>query len=34
MKGFKNGYKPTQQDLDNRANHLNPNNKLYKGKKK
>lgn len=34
MRGFKKNYKPTQQDLDNRAKQLNPNNRLYKGKKK
>ena len=31
MGGFKDGYTPTQDDLDNHANQLNPNNDLYEG---
>lgn len=31
MSGFKEGYTPTQDDLDNRADQLNPNNDEYKG---
>ncbi|MGI9229250.1 MAG: hypothetical protein ACR2P9_05255 [Gammaproteobacteria bacterium] len=31
MGGFKNDYDPTQDDLDNHANQLNPNNDLYEG---
>ena len=31
MSGFKDGYEPTQADLDNHANQLNPNNDLYQG---
>lgn len=30
-KGFKEGYEPTQDDLDNRSDQLNPNNEKYKG---
>lgn len=29
MSGFKSGYEPTQDDLDNHANQLNPNNDEY-----
>ena len=31
MGGFKGGYTPSQADLDNRSNQLNPNNDLYQG---
>jgi hypothetical protein len=31
MGGFKDGYNPTQADLDNHSNQLNPNNDLYEG---
>lgn len=31
MGGFKDGDTPTQADLDNRSNQLNPNNDLYEG---
>ncbi len=31
MGGFKSGYTPSQADLDNRSNQLNPNNDLYQG---
>ncbi len=31
MAGFKDGYEPTQDDLDNRSDQLNPNNDEYKG---
>jgi hypothetical protein len=29
--GFKEGYGPTQDDLDNHSDQLNPNNDEYKG---
>lgn len=29
MGGFKNDYTPTQADMDNHSNQLNPNNDLY-----
>ncbi|SRX54808.1 hypothetical protein AEQU1_01826 [Aequorivita sp. CIP111184] len=29
--GFKEGYEPTQDDLDNHSDQLNPNNDEYKG---
>lgn len=29
MSGFKSGYEPTQDDLDNHANQMNPNNDEY-----
>ncbi|EPW8047209.1 hypothetical protein R7E47_10675 [Vibrio sp. Vb1026] len=29
MSGFKNGYEPTQDDLDNHSAQLNPNNDAY-----
>lgn len=31
MKSFKEGYEPTQDDLDNRSDQLNPNNDEYQG---
>lgn len=31
MSAFKEGYEPTQDDLDNRSDQLNPNNDEYKG---
>ncbi len=31
MSGFKEGYVPTQDDLDNRSDQLNPNNDKYQG---
>tara|TARA_R100001039_G_C1793308_1_gene73828 strand:- start:73 stop:180 length:108 start_codon:yes stop_codon:yes gene_type:complete len=31
MSGFKEGYEPTQDDLDNRSDQLNPNNDKYQG---
>lgn len=31
MSGFKEGYEPTQDDLDNRSNQLNPNHEEYQG---
>lgn len=31
MSNFKEGYEPTQNDLDNNANQLNSNNDEYKG---
>ena len=31
MSGFKEGYEPTQDDLDNRSEQLNPNNYKYQG---
>ncbi len=31
MSGFKEGYTPTQDDLDNRSDQLNPNNDEYQG---
>lgn len=31
MAGFKEGYEPTQDDLDNHSDQLNPNNDEYKG---
>lgn len=30
---FKDGYTPTQDDLDNRSDQLNPNNDNYQGTK-
>tara|TARA_R110002124_G_scaffold221839_1_gene387279 strand:+ start:570 stop:671 length:102 start_codon:yes stop_codon:yes gene_type:complete len=30
---FKEGYEPTQDDLDNHSDQLNPNNDEYKGDK-
>ena len=33
MSAFKDGYEPTQDDRDNRADQLNPNNDEYKGDK-
>lgn len=33
MSAFKEGYEPTQDDLDNRSDQLNPNNDEYKGDK-
>ncbi len=29
MGGFKDGYEPTQDDLDNHANQLNPDHEEY-----
>jgi len=31
MSDFKDGYEPTQDDLDNRSDQLNPNNDKYQG---
>lgn len=31
MSAFREGYEPTQDDLDNRSDQLNPNNDEYKG---
>ncbi len=31
MNNFKEGYEPTQDDLDNRSNQLNPNHEEYSG---
>ncbi|AEE19685.1 hypothetical protein Krodi_1702 [Dokdonia sp. 4H-3-7-5] len=31
MSAFKEDYQPTQDDLDNRSDQLNPNNEEYKG---
>jgi hypothetical protein len=31
MSAFKEDYQPTQDDLDNRSDQLNPNNDEYKG---
>ncbi len=31
MGGFKDGYTPSQADLDNHSDQLNPNNDLYEG---
>lgn len=31
MGAFKEDYQPTQDDLDNRSDQLNPNNEEYKG---
>lgn len=31
MSAFREGYEPTQDDLDNRSDQLNPNNDEYQG---
>ena len=31
MNAFREGYEPTQDDLDNRSDQLNPNNDEYQG---
>lgn len=31
MSGFREGYEPTQDDLDNHSNQLNPNHEEYQG---
>lgn len=31
MRGFSEGYEPTQDDLDNRSNQLNSNHDEYQG---